>query len=161
MINQREKGFNFYFMRLHYGPYSFNLAAEKARLIAAGFLEEKALKPTRDAQYLIEDFAGLIERNNRFICKINDVNNAYAPLELDYLLEVVHSMPWGRTTIHDLPERTPMLYPMRSNSVRERFELSEKELDDLAMNFEGDLDDATRDVNEGRLLTHEQVFHKL
>jgi hypothetical protein len=162
MINQREKGFNFYFMRLHYGPYSFDLAEEKARLIQMSFLEEKTLKPTKDATYLIKDFSELIDRNCQIMSKISCTNDTYAPLELDFLLGIVHSMPWGKATIHDLPERTPMLYPMKPNAIKEQLIISEKELDDLVMNLDPDichdLDDATRDVNERRLLTHEQVF---
>jgi hypothetical protein len=165
MIKQREKGFNFYFIRLHYGPYSFDLATEKARLTAMGFVEEKALKPTKDAFQLIEDFGNLIDRNNLILSKINCINDTYAPLELDYLLGIIHSMQWGKTTIHDLPERTPMLYPMKAQLVKSRLEISEKELDNLFMNLDPDickdLDKATEEVQQGRFLTHEQVFSKL
>ena len=162
MINQRVKGFNFYFIRLHYGPYSFDLANEKARLIEMGFLEEKTLKPTKDATYLLEDFGDVIDRNCLIKGKITSANDRYAPFTLDYLLKIVHSMPWGKATIHDLPERTPMLYPMKPNAIKEQFIISEKELGDLVMNLDPNicccLDEASKDVNERRFLTHEQVF---
>lgn len=162
MIQERLRGFDFYFMRLHYGPYSFDLDKEKAGLISMGFIEEKALKPTKDAFYLIDDFSSVLEKNPRVVSKIDCVNSTYAPLELDYLLEIVHSMSWGKATVHDLPERTPMLYPMKPSAIKEDFNISEKELDDLIMNLDPELcqrlDDATKDVNERRFLTHEQVF---
>jgi len=165
MLNKGVEGFNFYFLRLHYGPYSFELAKNKAQLIIAGFLEEKALKPTKDAAYLMEDFSAIIDRNEAAISKINAVNCSYAPLELDFLLNKVYGMTWKNATIHDLPQRTPMLYPLNPNALKVAFDITDKELDDLVMNLEPDVcqefDEAENDVNERRFLTHEQVFANL
>jgi uncharacterized protein YwgA len=162
MLNKGIEGFNFYFLRLHYGPYSFELAKDKAQLITSGFLEEKALKPTKDATYLMEDFSTIIARNAKVISEIDSVNCSYAPLELDFLLNKVHSMPWKNATVHDLPQRTPMLYPLKPSARKVAFDISDKELDDLVMNLDPDVcqefDEAENDVNEGRFLTHEQVF---
>ncbi|MCL1976671.1 MAG: hypothetical protein FWG55_00950 [Candidatus Bathyarchaeota archaeon] len=162
MLNKGIEGFNFYFLRLHYGPYSFELAKDKAQLITSGFLEEKALKPTKDATYLMEDFSTIIARNAKVISEIDSVNCSYAPLELDFLLNKVHSMPWKNATVHDLPQRTPMLYPLKPSARKIAFDISDKELDDLVMNLDPDVcqefDEAENDVNEGRFLTHEQVF---
>jgi uncharacterized protein YwgA len=162
MQNKGLEGFNFYFLRLHYGPYSFDLAKDKAQLITSGFIEEKTLKPTKDAIYLMEDFSTVIDRNGEVISNIDSVNCSYAPLELDFLLNKVHGMSWKNAMVHDLPLRTPMLYPLNPSARKVAFDITDKELDDLVMNLDPDVcqefDEAENDVNEGRFLTHEQVF---
>jgi uncharacterized protein YwgA len=166
MIDEREKGFNFYFVKLIHGPYSQELENDVSKLIQNGLINDMRLKPTRNAQIILEDFGELILRNETFLTKVNAVNDRFARLPLQRLLRIIYAMPWGkRRTIADLPQRTPMLYPMRPEIVRTQFQITKDEAENLLMNFDLDAikdhEEAMKDAREGKWLTYEQVFSDL
>jgi len=168
MIDEREKGFNFYFIKLTHGPFSQELRGTLEKLLQTRFLNDFGLKPTHEAELILEDFQDVIERNQTFFQKINTVNDRFATMSLERLLNIIYAMPWGRggaRTIADLPPRTPMLYPMKPHVVVTEFKVTDDEAEDLLMNFDPeavkDLSEAMRDAREGRWRTYEQVFSNL
>jgi len=168
MIDKREKGFNFYFIKLVHGPFSPELENDISKLIQDGFINDLELRPTNNTRLILEDFQSVIDRNQTFLAKINRVNDTFARMSLQKLLSVIYSMPWGRgrgRTIADLPQRTPMLYPMKPEIVATEFEITENEAEDLLMNFDPeaikDLSQAMKDAREGKWRTYEQVFSDL
>jgi uncharacterized protein YwgA len=164
MIDERRKGFNFYFIKLIHGPFSYELKRSYDTLSQINFLNDFGLTPTIHTQMVLEDFHDLIERNRVFFQTIDRVNEQYARIPLKRLLQIVYAMPWGRgsRTIADLPLRTPMLYPMKPNQVQLDFRITNDEAEALLMNFDKDairdLSEAMRDAREGKWKTYEQVF---
>jgi uncharacterized protein YwgA len=167
MVDERKKGFNFYFIKLTHGPYSAELKSELERLIQIGYLDDFGLRPTASLRLIIEDFQNVVDKNQTFFQKIQRVNDAYALMPLRSLLKNIYSMPWGRgdKTIADLPQRTPMLYPMKPNNIDLEFDITENEAENLFMNFDPEaieeLSQATDDMRKGRVRTYEQVFPNL
>ena len=167
MVDERKKGFNFYFIKLTHGPYSAEMKSELEKLIQIGYLDDFGLRPTTDLKMIMEDFKNIIDRNQTFFQKIQRVNDIYALMPLRSLLKIIYSMPWGKgdKTIADLPQRTPMLYPMKLNNIALKFDITENEVENLLMNFDPEaiegLSQATEDVREGRGRTYEQVFQNL
>lgn len=167
MIDEREKGFNFYFIKLDYGPFSPELRNSLSDLIQTGFLTEK-LKPKGGARLVLEDFRDVIERNRTFFQKIDGINESFARMPLRKLLGIIYSMPWGRRgtrTIADLSPRTPMLYPMKPHKVKIEFEITDEEIEDLLMNVDLEaikaLSQAMKELKSRRLLTRERVLSDL
>jgi hypothetical protein len=164
MIDEHAKGFNLRFIKLIHGPYSQELETDAGRLVQYGLIQDMTLEPTKNAKYILDDFHRLIERNEPFFQSIQRVNERYAGMPLQRLLKIVYAMPWGRSgkTIADLPQRTPMLYPMKPEAVEHNFVIKDKEAEDLLMNFDAeairDLSDSMRDAREGKWRTYEQVF---
>ena len=163
MIDEREKGFNFYFIKLIHGPFSQELENDLGKLVENGFIDDRELRPTSNAKVILDDFGDMILRNPLFLEKVKVVNVQYAGLPLQKLLEIIYAMPWGkRRTIADLPQRTPMLYPMKSEIVRANFQITEREAENLLMNLDPDaikdLSEAMRDAREGKWRSYEQVF---
>ena len=167
MIDDRCKGFNFYFIKLIHGPYSAELKSELNRFTQIGYLNDFGLKPTTNLKMIVEDFQKIIDRNQPFFQKIQRVNDVYALMPLNQLLRIIYSMPWGRgdRTIADIPQRTPMLYPMKPNNIALEFEITENEAENLLLNFDPEavegLSQATEDMRKGRVRTYEQVFSDL
>jgi hypothetical protein len=107
----------------------------------------------------------MIDRNKIFFKKVDAVNDVFASMSLWRLLRKIYAMPWGRgegRTIADLPQRTPMLYPMKPEIVKTNFRITDNEAEDLLMNFDpdalNDLSEAMKDAREGRWRSYEQVF---
>lgn len=166
MIDRREKGFNFRFIKLTYGPFSQELEGDAVRLVRLGLLHGRGLEPTEHAKAILEDFHDVIERNNSFTRHIRETNDKFVQIRLDRLLDIIHTMPWGRNrTIDDLPPRTPMLYPMKPQNVAREFSITDEEADDLLMNFDietvSNLVQAMKEMKTQKLRTHEQLLHAL
>jgi len=166
MIDERKKGFNFYFVKLIHGPFSQELKNGLGKLLQTRFLNDFGLMPTDHAKMILEDFQDVIKRNRTFFQKIDTVNEHFATMSLERLLKLVYAMPWGRgRTIEDLPLRTPMLYPMKPSNVVAELEITDDEVEDLLMNFNPEavkeLSQAMSEMREGRTLTYEQVFSNL
>jgi len=164
MIDERKKGFNFSFIKLTFGPFSQELRNDRNDLLKTGFL--MGSRPTDDAKLILEDFENVLERNKPFFQKIDAINNCFAKMPLPQLLDFIYAMPWGKgRTIDDLPQLTPMLYPMKQTNVALEFSISEEEAEDLLMNFDPqairELHQAMSDMREGRTRTYEQVFSNL
>ena len=165
MIQQRKKGFNFGFVRLNYGPYSSDLASEETRLAKAGLIFSSSREPTRTAATILDQFSEIVARNDDFFRIVRATNDNWARMNLRLLLRTVHSMPWGRGTVHDLAPGTVMLYRMNPQQAASNFDITDEEIDDLWMNFDpsmvADYAQAMKEVRSGQLRTHEQLLATL
>lgn len=80
MIHEREKGFNFNFIKLTHGPFSQELKTSYDNLSQIGILGEFGLTPTTNSKIILEDFQEIIKRNTTFFQKITTVNNDFAKM---------------------------------------------------------------------------------
>jgi len=162
MIDERNKGFNFYFIKLVHGPFSQELETDLAKLVEVGLVNRRGLEPTERADMIIEDFRDVIERNGPFIKYVNGTNDGFAGVSLEELLDVIYAMSWGKgKTIRDLPPRTPMLFPMKKESVASEFSITDEEAEDLLMNFDPkdvrSLIQATEEMRTGKMRSDEHT----
>ena len=164
MIANREKGFNYRFIKLTYGPYSDQLLREDLhRLITSRIVEGLTLSPTEIGMAILNDFKEIFSRNEIFIQIIDRTVEEYARMSLSELLHIVYSMPHpyieGRT-IRDVRERTPLLYPLDEKKAREVFSLTPEEIATLEIYFDTKAFKSLAEACEDRrpTLTFEEVF---
>jgi uncharacterized protein YwgA len=100
MLDKREKGFNYNFIRLTFGPYSGDLEKdikwlEGSNLVKLVSVNEKTriFKPTESGERILTVFHDLFHRNKIFTEKIAAINSKFAGLTLDELLKFVYSLP--------------------------------------------------------------------
>jgi uncharacterized protein YwgA len=163
MIDERDKGFNFSFIKLVHGPFSQELKADARKLVQVGLVKPRGLEPTAQATMIFEDFCHIIERNGSLTKHINEINDSFAGAGLRELLDVIYAMPWGKgKTIKDVPPRTPMLYPMKSQSVASEFSITDEEAEDLLINFDpktvGTFLEAMKEMRAGRMRSDERTI---
>lgn len=137
MTDNREKGFNYDFIKLPYGPYSEQLQKdivwlEEQTLISSDPLDEgKLFCETRFGRKFLNDFKGLFSRNKLFTRKIADVNREYARLNSREIVREVHNLPHPylkHRTIDQLKLGTKILYKLADEKARVQFEILPEEL---------------------------------
>lgn len=164
MLTNREKGFNYSFIKLTYGPYSHQLQREDLpQLITSGIVEGLTLSPTEIGRAILNDFEDLFRRNGIFIRRVDRIVEEYSRMPLGELLRRVYSMrhPYikGRT-IRDLKERTPLLYAIDKKNASEVFNLTPEEIATLEIYFDTKAFKSLIKASEDRrlTLTFEEVF---
>jgi len=168
MLKEANKGFNYSFIKLDYGPFSSQLRADLGTFIQQEILVEK-IRPRETFTFIIEDFDEIYQRNNSFIQKIEKINKIYAPIPTNKLVDKVHRMyhPYLRPqrTIGSLSPKTPIIYPIRECDATRTFHVTPGELADLEMSFDKkistSIDKAMKDAQTKHLLSHEEVFGSL
>lgn len=180
MLWNAEKGFNYYFIKLLYGPYSTQLDNDLNSLVQAVIVKAEPtgrgvdIAPTQKSANILRDFNDLIRRNQIFVRRISDINRRYGILGFKRLLNSVYHMQTplhkyrkGRRppTIASLPLRTPLLKPISEEMASKTFSITPEEVEDLVMNFSPktvkELSQAMKEMRAGVLRTHEQVFSNL
>jgi len=180
MIGNSEKGFNYYFVKLLYGPYSAELDNDLNRLvqseIAKAVPTERGANiiPTQRCANILRDFNDLIERNQTFVQRISHINRRFGTLGFQRLLNSVYHMqsPLHKyrkgkrpPTIASLPLKAPLLKPISEEMASKTFSITPAEVEDLLMNFDPEtvkgLSQAMKEMRAGGLRTHEQVFADL
>ena len=180
MFNNREKGFDYYFIKLLHGPYSAELENDLNNLVQIGVVDAEPvgrgtnIVPTRRCEDILTDFSDLIKRNQVFAKRILDTNRRFGILGFKRLLSSVYHMQSplhkyrrGRRppTIASLPFRAPLLKSIPEEIAGRTFSITPEEVEDLRMNFDvktvRELSQAMKEMRAGRLRTHEQVFSNL
>ena len=180
MLSNSEKGFDYYFIKLLYGPYSPELDNDLHTLVQSEIVEAVPtgrgadIVPTGRGANILRDFKDLIERNQIFVRRILDINRRYGILGFKRLLNSVYHMQSplhkyrrGRRppTIASLPLRTPLLKRISGEMASKTFSVTPEEVEDLLMNFDPktvkELSQAMKEMRAGGLRTHEQVFSNL
>src|SRR3990170_836132 len=132
MKQDKEKGFNYDFKKLPYGPYSDQLqkdadCLEEQKLIDSHPFEEgKIFQDARFGKKLLSDFSALFIRNNRFTQKIFAVNSKYARLNTFQLVEEVHQQghpDLESVKIDDLEIGEIILYRLPSEKAKVEFDI--------------------------------------
>jgi len=171
MVDNREKGFNYDFVKLPYGPYSEQLQKdivwlEEQRLVEPIPVKEgKLFHDSRFGRKLLNDFHPLFLRNNLFTIKIANVNSKYASKNSTELVKIVHALPHpyikGKT-IDDLKLGTIILYKLAEEKAKVKFEITPEELATLDIYLD---DESYRSVIEASgsakkkpLLSFDEVF---
>jgi hypothetical protein len=171
MIDDREKGFNYDFIKMPYGPYSEQLQKdivwlEEQRLIESIPMEEgKLFHRSCFGTKLLDDFHDLFLRNNLFTIKIHKTNSVYAPKNSRELVELVHSFPHpyikGKT-INDLKNGTIILYKLVEEKAKTRFDITPQELATLDIYLDDEnyksVMEASESAKRKPLLDFDEVF---
>lgn len=177
MLTNNEKGFNYYFIKLLYGPYSQDLDADVNDLVQARIIDAEPtgrgakITPTRRSANILKDFNGLIERNEGIIQKVEGINRQYGILGFKRLLKAVHHMqsPLHKyrkgkrpPTIASLPLRTPLLKPISKEDAIRTFSITPQEVATLEIYFDTEayesLVEASKSAREKPLLDSTEVF---
>jgi uncharacterized protein YwgA len=171
MIDNREKGFNYDFIKMPYGPYSEQLQKdivwlEEQKLVESIPINEgKLFQKSCFGIKLLEDFHALFLRNTLFTIKIHKTNTLYAPKNSRELVELVHSFPHpyikGKT-INDLKNGTIILYKLVEEKARTMFDITPQELATLDIYLDDEnyksVMEASESAKRKPLLHFDEVF---
>lgn len=177
MITNQEKGFNYYFIKLLYGPFSQELDTDLNSLVQLGLLEATPtgrgiqIAPTSRSANILEDFKDLIERNDVFIERISATNERYGTLGFKRLLNAVYHMqsPLHKyrrrkrpPTIASLSLRTPLVKSIPEEEADEAFSITPQEIATLEIYFDAEayesLAEAIRSAKEKPFMKSRDVF---
>ena len=137
MIDNLEKGFNYDFIKLPYGPYSDQLQndivwMEEQKLIDSDALDEgKIFCQTRFGRKILNDFSEMFSRNNLFTRRIAAVNREFARLNSNQIVRRVHQMPHPyiqTKTIEELSIGQKILYKLADEKATAKFVITPEEL---------------------------------
>jgi uncharacterized protein YwgA len=142
---QAEKGFNYNFIKLEWGPFSTDLKKDIDELVNLGLISRVVHSPTDRGRFILSTFNNILQRNSSFLDKIQKVNRDYAHLERDELVKIVHDMenpekPW--TTIHNTPKGKYILKRLNYALDDKIFQLTEDEIASLEIYFDQELFDS-------------------
>lgn len=111
---------------------------------------------------ILDDFAHVFERNREIKSSIDDTLREYASIPTEHLVHMVRQMFWKHKPIDQLAIRTPLLYPLKEAIARCLFEISDEDLEDLAIclspKVSRGMEQAFDELRRGQRLTHAQVF---
>jgi uncharacterized protein YwgA len=163
LIDQRIKAFNYHFVRLLHPTFSTELRNDLNDFVKTGYLSEPWLGQTEKTLIILKDFQDVIARNPHVTNVIDSIISTFADIPTSRLVQIVYSMPWTRNKIiNELTIGVPMLYPLDPDKAREKFIITEDELENLEIclnpKISGTLDQAFDEMRRGRLLSHAEVF---
>lgn len=165
MIDERNKGFNYNYIKLVHGPYSGELDKDLTDLASHNLVNDPRLHPTNVGYMILEDFSELLEQNETIVLTINQIISRFAKPSLNRLLAYVYSLPHPyrkNLTIETTPFRTPLLYRLSEEKAITKFEISEEQLQDLQMCLDKDRlkqwKEVSDEISKGRFLTYREVF---
>jgi hypothetical protein len=137
MKKDQEKGFNYNFKKLKFGPFSDELQKdadwlEEQKLICSRrFGEGKIFENAKLGRKMLNDFSPMFVRNNIFTRKIYSVNCNYARMNTYQLVEVVHQQGHPddpSVTIDELEIGETILYRLPSENAKVEFDITPEEL---------------------------------
>jgi uncharacterized protein YwgA len=136
---QGFKGLNFNFIKMPYGPYSSNLQKDLDNLKEINVLSGSGHMLTRFGKNILNNFKHLIKNNPVLIEKIQKINQEYAHIPRDELVEIVHKMrnptrPW--LTIEESRHGSYLLKRMKIWHKDRVFKLSESDIASLEIYFD-------------------------
>ncbi len=171
MKQNLEKGFNYNFKKLQFGPYSDQLQKdidwiEQQKLIdSRRFAEGKIFESSRFGRKLLNDFCDLFIRNNIFTRKIFTINCKYARLNTFQLVEEVHQQKYPNLEnikIDDAEIGEIILYRLSSEKAKIEFDITPEELATLEVylddNAYNSVMHAFESAKRKRLLSMDEVF---
>jgi len=131
---QGQKGFNFNFVKLPYGPYSADLKNDIKELQNLKLISKDYYKSTRKGSNILKNFDHIIQKNGIFFEKIDQVIRKYANIDRDILVHIVHEMknlerPW--LSIKDTKQGSYILKKLRITHQDRAFQLSENDIAEL------------------------------
>jgi len=177
MVNNCEKGFNYYFIKLYHGPYSFELNddlndfAQSEIIVTEPSDKGTTIIPTEKCTRILSDFGSLARRNRVFLRRIDHVNRRYGTLGLTKLLNAVYHMqsPLHEyekqrrpPTIASLPLRAPLIKAISDEVAKTAFSITREEIATLEIYFDKEAFDSLTQASESakkeHLLNSHDVF---
>lgn len=138
MYAQGEKGLNFNFIKMPFGPFSSELKEDAKQLVKSNIITDYSHKSTDFGKLILRNFQQLIDNNSEIICKIRQTNTANKNLERDNIVDVVHQMrnplrPWQ--TIDDTKHGNYILKRMKTWEKKKAFKLTKSDIASLEIYF--------------------------
>jgi hypothetical protein len=171
MIKDLEKGFNYDFIKLPYGPYSDELQKdadwlEEQKLIdSRPYGEGKMFRGSRFGSKLLSDFSTMFVRNNIFTRKIFAVDSKFARLNTYQLVDVVHQQEHPdleSVKIDELEIGEIILFSLSSEKAKVEFDITPEELATLEVYLDDEsyrsVMSACESAKRKPLLTMDEVF---
>jgi len=162
LIDYRCKGLNYRFIKLLYPTYSQELEDDLKNLAQLRFLEGPYYSGNQRTQMILGDFCQVLEKNREIKHSIDSTLENYASVPTGQLVHAVRRMRWRKGSIGELAVRTPLLYPLKEAIARCIFEISDEDLEDLAIclspRISKGMEQAFDELRRGQRLTHAQVF---
>jgi hypothetical protein len=172
MIDNHEKGFNYDFIKLPFGPFSEDLEKDsqwllEQKLMAAIPINEevKIFSKSRFGCKFLDDFHDLFVRNNLFTIMIAETNRKFAIKNAQEIVDYVHSLPHPylkNRTIDDLKLGTTILYKMDEKKAKTTFSITPEELATLDLYLDDEnyrsIMEASESAKKKPLLSFDEVF---
>jgi uncharacterized phage-associated protein len=174
MLDKRQKGFNYDFIRLTFGPYSPDLEKdiewfENNGLVELIPIDEKTriFRETSIGNKILGDFKDTFKRNELFTQKISEINRDFASMPLEKLLSFVYGLPHpymkGKPRrIGELKPRTPILFKINEQKASVKFVMTPEELATLDIYLDKVCYDSIMQASESAkrkpLLSYKEVF---
>ncbi len=136
MTRQGHRGFNYNFIKNKYGPWSTDLVKDIDKLRINKIITPYKHKTTFYGNIILQNFNQILERNQQVVKKIEQVNDTYARIERNKLVDFVHGMrnpDKPNLTIHET--RTGW-YILKKNIEGREFDITEEEIASLEIYFE-------------------------
>jgi uncharacterized protein YwgA len=167
MIDKRERGFSYYYLKFEKGPYSFDLANDIKTLVKANIIRKRqwSLILTKFGNSIVEDFSNLLSQNFHVVSIIDRTINKYAEYSLKELLDEVYSLPHPYVkgyTIGTASLKMPLLYKLPEEKVVVPFKADEEQIEDLLVSLSANglkkWQAVKDDMRKAEYLTYKEVF---
>jgi hypothetical protein len=162
LIECRCKAMNYSFIKLLYPTFSNELRTDLNELADLGFLHGQYYREQEKARMILEDFHHIFDSNPEIKCLVDEEVDRYAPVETNALVSKTKHLPWRDKIIDDLKNGTPLLYPLRVARSRCILNVTDEDLEDLAIclspAISAGMEQAFDELRRGKRLTHEEVF---
>jgi hypothetical protein len=167
MIDKRERGFTYYYLKYEKGPYSFDLANDIKTFLKTDILRKKQwdITLTKFGNSIVHDFSDLVDQNARIMVVIDRTIDKYAEYSLQELLDAVYSLrhPYVRGyTIRTASLKMPLLYKLPEEKVAVPFEADSEQVEDLLVSLSTNglkhWQAVKEDMRKTEYLTYKEVF---
>lgn len=172
MIQQNLVGFNYSFVKLTHGPYSGQVHQDHLKNLGIKILSEnQGIQLIDYGKNLVDNFREVFEANEEIVGVIQDVNQEFAPMQTDDILDHVYALPHPIRKTYTI-EETPLnqtLLAIPSKTFKKKaeavFELSEDWMATLEIYLNPDfyysLKKAQEEAKHQKPLSHEEVFGRV
>jgi len=167
MIDKREKGFSYFYLKYDKGPYSFDLANDVKRLLKTNIVRKQrwSITLTKFGDSIIEDFSRLLSQNSHVASIIDRTIHKYAKYSLQELLDAVYALPHPYVrgyTIRTAPLKMPLLYKLPEEKVMFPFKADNEQIEDLIVSLSTNglkrWQAVRDDMRRAEYLTYKEVF---
>jgi len=167
MIDKRERGFSYFYLKYEKGPYSFDLANDIKRLLKANIVRKQqwSITLTNFGDSIVEDFSRLLSQNSHVASIIDRTIHKYAEYSLQELLEAVYVLPHPYVrgyTIRTAPLKMPLLYKLPEEKVMVPFKADDAQIEDLLVSLSTKglkhWQAVRDDMRRAEYLTYKEVF---
>lgn len=165
LIDCRCKAMSYGFIKLKFPTFSNELRSDLTELSDLGFLQGQYFTEQEKAKMILDDFHQVFDSNKEIKQLVDQEIDKYAPIDTDVLVDRTKRFPWRGKVIEQLKDGTPLLYPLTKTKSRCILNISDEDLEDLAICLSpivaAKMEESAKELREGIRLTHAEVFRKL